>query len=311
MLLNLVLQGTLSDGRVIDVKQLSQGSHQGKNQFINEISALNAVQHRNLLKLYGCCIERTRCLLLYEYHENKSLDKALFGNTVLHLDWPTQFKICLGIARELAYLHKESKPKIAHQDVKASNILLDTELSPKISDFRLAKLIDDKKTYISTGVAGTIGYLTLEYAMRRHLTEKADIFSIGVVTLKIINGRANSDTRLDREKVYLLEWAWSLHESDQNLGLVNPTPTEFDENEAVALLCTQASPMLRPPMSRVVNMLTGDIEVEAVTSKPNYLTDWDFNDATNSFPNYAIDASSYSARIKVTIQLMLAQESTH
>ncbi|XP_044507253.1 probable LRR receptor-like serine/threonine-protein kinase At1g56140 [Mangifera indica] len=115
MLLNLVLQSTLFDGRVIDVKQLSQGSQQGKNQFINEISAINAVQHHNVVKLYGCCIERTRRLLLYEYHENKSLDKALFGNRVLHLDWPTQFKICLGIARDLTYLHKESKPKIVHQ----------------------------------------------------------------------------------------------------------------------------------------------------------------------------------------------------
>ncbi|XP_031270202.1 probable LRR receptor-like serine/threonine-protein kinase At1g56130 [Pistacia vera] len=295
-----VYKGTLSDGRVIAVKQLSKGSHQGKNQFINEIAAITAVQHRNLVKLYGCCIEGTRRLLVYEYHENKSLDQALFGKRVLHLDWPTRFKICLGTARGLAYLHEESRPKIVHRDVKASNILLDTELSPKISDFGLAKLVDDKKTHISTGVAGTIGYLAPEYAMRGHLTEKADVFSFGVVALEIISGRANSDTSLDREKVYLLEWAWSLHESNQSLGLVDPTLTEFDENEAlrviaVALLCTQASPMLRPPMSRVVNMLTGDIEVGAVTSKPSYLSDWDFNDVTNTFTKDDIGTSSSSA----------------
>ncbi|XP_031249218.1 probable LRR receptor-like serine/threonine-protein kinase At1g56140 isoform X3 [Pistacia vera] len=283
-----VYKGMLSDGRVIAVKQLSLGSNQGKDQFTNEITTITAVQHRNLVKLHGCCIEGTRHLLVYEYHENKSLDQVLFGNRELHLDWPTRFNICLGTARGLAYLHEESRPKIVHRDIKASNILLDTELCPKISDFGLAKLFDDKKTHISTGVAGTIGYLAPEYAMLGHLTEKVDVFSFGVVALEIISGRANSSTNLDREKIYLLKWAWSLHESNQSLGLIDPTLTEFNEIEAlrvigVALLCTQASPMLRPPMSRVVNMLARDREIGPVTSKPSYLTDWDFKDTTNSF----------------------------
>ncbi|XP_044495500.1 probable LRR receptor-like serine/threonine-protein kinase At1g56130 isoform X2 [Mangifera indica] len=283
-----VYKGTLSDGRVIAVKQLSVASHQGKDQFINEIATISAVQHRNLVRLYGCCIEGTKRLLVYEYLENKSLDQVLFGNGELHLDWPTRFSVCMGTARGLAYLHEESRPKIVHRDVKASNILLDAELCPKISDFGLAKLYDDKKTHISTRVAGTIGYLAPEYAMRGHLTEKADVFSFGVVALEIISGRANSDNSLDTEKIYLLEWAWNLHENNRSLGLVDPTLTEFSEDEAlriigVGLLCTQASPMLRPPMSRVVAMLAGDIEVGTVTSKPSYLTDWDFKDITSVF----------------------------
>ncbi|KAF5475515.1 hypothetical protein F2P56_007315 [Juglans regia] len=283
-----VYKGTLSDGRVVAVKQLSVASHQGRSQFIAEIATISAVQHRNLVKLYGCCIEGDKRLLVYEYLENKSLDQALFGKNGLNLDWPTRISICIGTARGLAYLHEESRPRIVHRDVKASNILLDAELCPKISDFGLAKLYDDKITHISTRVAGTIGYLAPEYAMRGHLTEKADVFSFGVFALEILSGRANSDSSLDTEKIYLLEWAWTLHEHNQTLELADPKLLEFDENEAtrvigVALLCTQASPMMRPPMSRVVAMLAGDIEVGTVTTKPSYLTDLDFKDITSNF----------------------------
>ncbi|XVF27188.1 hypothetical protein REPUB_Repub14bG0085300 [Reevesia pubescens] len=307
-----VYKGTLSDGRVVAVKQLSVASHQGKNQFVTEIATISAVQHRNLVKLYGCCIEGNRRLLVYEYLENKSLDQALFGQNDLHLDWPTRFNICLSTARGLAYLHEESRPRIVHRDVKASNILLDAELCPKISDFGLAKLYDDKKTHISTRVAGTIGYLAPEYAMRGHLTEKADVFGFGVVALEIVSGRPNSDHTLENDRIYLLEWAWTLHETNQSLGLLDPTLVEFDENEAlrvigVALLCTQASPMMRPPMSRVVAMLTGDIEVSSVTAKPSYLTDWDFRDITGTFMNedtqtsIASDSSDIKSAKKKTI----------
>ncbi|XP_062012440.1 probable LRR receptor-like serine/threonine-protein kinase At1g56130 isoform X2 [Rosa rugosa] len=151
-----VYKGTLSDGRVVAVKQLSVASHQGKSQFGAEIATISAVQHRNLVKLYGCCIEGSQRILVYEYLENKSLDQALFGTNDLHLDWLTRFNIMLGTARGLAYLHEESSPRIVHRDVKASNILLDAELCPKISDFGLAKLYDDDKTHISTRVAGTM-----------------------------------------------------------------------------------------------------------------------------------------------------------
>ncbi|KAI5333159.1 hypothetical protein L3X38_023289 [Prunus dulcis] len=183
-----VYKGTLSDGRVVAVKQLSVASHQGKSQFVTEIAMISAVQHRNLVKLYGCCIEGSHRILIYEYLENKSLDQALFGRNDLHLNWPTCFNILLGTARGLAYLHEESMPRIIRRDVKASNILLDAELSPKISDFGWAKLYDDEKTHMRTRVAHTIGYLAPEYAMRGHLTEKADVFGFGVVALEISAG---------------------------------------------------------------------------------------------------------------------------
>ncbi|KAL0300968.1 UNVERIFIED_CONTAM: putative LRR receptor-like serine/threonine-protein kinase [Sesamum radiatum] len=297
-----VYKGRLEDGRVVAVKQLSMASHQGKSQFVAEIATISAVQHRNLVKLYGCCIEGDKRLLVYEYLENKSLDQLLFGTEgkSLYLDWATRFDICLGVARGLAYLHEESRLRIVHRDVKASNILLDSDLTPKISDFGLAKLYDDNKTHISTRVAGTIGYLAPEYAMRGRLTEKADVFSFGVVAMEIISGRPNSDSGLEDDMIYLLEWAWNLHENGRELELVDPNLPQYDANAAkrivgVALLCTQASPALRPSMSRVVAMLTGDIEVPSVTSRPGYLTDWKFTDATT----FVTDANSSTSHADI------------
>ncbi|KAK6154536.1 hypothetical protein DH2020_008784 [Rehmannia glutinosa] len=262
-----VYKGTLGDGRVVAVKQLSVASHQGKSQFIAEIATISAVQHRNLVKLYGCCIEGDKRLLVYEYLENKSLDQLLFGtgSKSLYLDWPTRYDICLGVAKGLAYLHEESRLRIVHRDVKASNILLDS-ISPQ--KFRILGWPNSP-----------------EYAMRGHLTEKADIFSFGVVALEIVSGRPNSDSSLEDDMIYLLEWAWNLHENNKEIDLVDPTLHQYDANEVrriigVALLCTQASPALRPAMSRVVAMLSGDIEVPSVTTRPGYLTDWKFNDTT-------------------------------
>ncbi|KAF7140305.1 hypothetical protein RHSIM_Rhsim06G0143000 [Rhododendron simsii] len=256
-----------------------------KESICCRIATISVVQYRNLVKLYGCRIEVDKRLLVYEYLENKSLDQALFGKTSLYLNWPACFGICLGVARGLAYLHEESRLRIVRRDVKASNILLDFDLNPKISDFGLAKLYDDKKTHISTHVAGTIGYLAPEYAMRGHLTEKADVYGFGVVALEMVSGRPNCDSSLDEEKIYLLEWAWRLHENDHDIELADANLLEFDEEEVkrvmrVALLCTHTSPLLRPSMSRVVAMLLGDTEVSPVTTRPGYLTDWEFDKTT-------------------------------
>ncbi|KAA3467298.1 putative LRR receptor-like serine/threonine-protein kinase isoform X2 [Gossypium australe] len=293
-----VYKGRLDDGRAIAVKQLSAVSRQGKSQFVTEIATISAVQHRNLVKLYGCCIEAEQRLLVYEYLENKSLDQILFGKS-LDLNWSTRYDICLGVARGLAYLHEESRVRIVHRDVKSSNILLDSDLTPKISDFGLAKLYDDKKTHISTRVAGTIGYLAPEYAMRGHLTEKTDVFAFGVVCLEIVSGRPNADSGLEEQQMYLLEWAWHLHEADREVELVDSNLSEFDEEEVkrvigIALLCTQTSPLQRPSMSRVVAMLSGDTDVSREVSKPGYLTDWKFDDTTSFISNEATRASDTS-----------------
>uniref|UniRef100_A0A0E0P6Y0 non-specific serine/threonine protein kinase n=1 Tax=Oryza rufipogon TaxID=4529 RepID=A0A0E0P6Y0_ORYRU len=282
-----VYKGKLHDKRVIAVKQLSQSSHQGASEFVTEVATISAVQHRNLVRLHGCCIDSKTPLLVYEYLENGSLDQAIFGDSNLNLDWVTRFKIILGIASGLTYLHEESSVRIVHRDIKASNVLLDTDLTPKISDFGLAKLYDEKQTHVSTRIAGTLGYLAPEYAMRGHLSEKADVFAFGVVMLETVAGRPNTNNSLEENKIYLLEWAWGMYDKDQALEIVDPTIKDFDKDEAfrvinVALLCTQGSPHQRPPMSRVVAMLTRDVDAPKVVTKPSYINEWQLRGGGNN-----------------------------
>ncbi|XP_010479905.1 PREDICTED: probable LRR receptor-like serine/threonine-protein kinase At1g53430 [Camelina sativa] len=265
-----VYKGVLADGMTIAVKQHSSKSKQGNREFVTEIGMISALQHLNLVKLYGCCIEGKELLLVYEYLENNSLARALFGteNQRLHLDWSTRKKICLGIAKGLYYLHEESRLKIVHRDIKATNVLLDLSLNAKISDFGLAKLDEEENTHISTRIAGTVGYMAPEYAMRGYLTDKADVYSFGVVCLEIVSGKSNTNYRPKEEFVYLLDWAYVLQEQESLLELVDPDlGTSFSKKEAksmlnIALLCTNPSPTLRPPMSSVVRMLEGKIKVQ-------------------------------------------------
>ncbi|XP_052301479.1 probable LRR receptor-like serine/threonine-protein kinase RFK1 isoform X4 [Populus trichocarpa] len=265
-----VYKGQLPDGTVIAVKQLSSKSRQGNREFLNEMGMISCLQHPNLVKLHGCCIESDQLLLVYEYMENNSLARALFRheNNQLNLDWPTRLKICIGIARGLAFLHEESRLKIVHRDIKATNVLLDGNLNPKISDFGLARLDEEEKSHISTRVAGTIGYMAPEYALWGYLTDKADVYSFGVVALEIISGKNNNNYMPSNSScVCLLDWACHLQQSGSFIELVDETlGSEVNIEEAetmvkVALLCTNASPTLRPTMSEVVSMLEGRMAV--------------------------------------------------
>ncbi|KAK8449633.1 hypothetical protein SEVIR_7G248600v4 [Setaria viridis] len=293
-----VYKGKLSDGRVVAVKQLSQSSNQGKKQFAAEIDTISRVQHRNLVSLYGCCLESNTPLLVYEYLENGSLDHALFEKGGLNLDWPARFEICLGIARGIAYLHEESTIRIVHRDIKASNVLLDSDLNPKISDFGLAKLYDDKKTHVSTRVAGTFGYLAPEYAMRGHMTEKVDVFAFGVVALEIVAGESNYQNTLDEDTTYIFERVWELYENGRPLDFVDPKLTECNGDEVLrviraALHCTQGAPHRRPPMSKVVSMLTGDADMTEEVAKPSYITEWQVKAVgSGSFTSSQVGSSS-------------------
>eukprot|EP00258_Populus_trichocarpa_P021323 XP_024437342.1 probable LRR receptor-like serine/threonine-protein kinase At1g29720 isoform X1 [Populus trichocarpa] len=278
-----VYKGKLSDGTLIAVKQLSPKSRQGNREFVNEIGMISGLQHPNLVKLYGCCIEGDQLLLVYEYMENNSLAKALFATgsetSFLMLDWPTRYKICVGIARGLAFLHEESAIRIVHRDIKGTNVLLDKDLSAKISDFGLAKLNEEENTHISTRVAGTIGYMAPEYALWGYLTDKADVYSFGVVALEIVSGRSNSSYRTTNEFVCLLDWAHVLQKKGNLMEIVDPKlQSEFNKEEAermikLALLCTNASPSLRPAMSEVVSMLEGQTSIQEMISDPSIYGD--------------------------------------
>ncbi|KAI8558018.1 hypothetical protein RHMOL_Rhmol04G0056200 [Rhododendron molle] len=244
-----VYKALQSDGTVIAVKQLSSKSKQGNREFVNEIGLISALQHSHLVKLYGCCIEGNQLLLVYEYMENNSLARALFGpeGCQLQLDWLTKYKICIGIARGLVYLHEEARLKIVHRDIKATNVLLDKNLNAKISDFGLTKLDEKDNTHISTRIAGTYGYMALEYAMRGYLTEKADFYSFGIVTLEIVSGRSITGTGLEGEREF--DGA-----SGSKVGF-RLQKIEATVMMNVALLCTNTSPAVRPAMSSVVSML--------------------------------------------------------
>ncbi|RZC74182.1 hypothetical protein C5167_049664 [Papaver somniferum] len=266
-----VYKGLRPDGSVIAVKQLSAKSMQGNREFVNEINMISAIQHRNLVKLFGCCVEGNQLLVIYEYMENNSLARALFGRADqrLNLNWPTRLRICLDIAKGLAYLHEESRLKIVHRDIKATNVLLDKDFTARISDFGLAKLEEEEKTHISTRIAGTVGYMAPEYAMRGRLTYKADVYSFGVVALEIVSGKSNTNYIPKDEFIScLLDWAYVLKEEGNLLDLVDPIlNSDYSKEEVlrmlnIALLCTNPSPSLRPLMSTVVSMLEGRTPVQ-------------------------------------------------
>ncbi|XP_047152407.1 probable leucine-rich repeat receptor-like serine/threonine-protein kinase At3g14840 [Vigna umbellata] len=276
-----VYKGCLSDGTLIAVKLLSSKSRQGNREFLNEIGMISALQHPHLVKLYGCCVEGDQLLLVYEYMENNSLARALFGpeEHQIRLDWATRYKICIGIARGLAYLHEESRLKVVHRDIKTTNVLLDKDLNPKISDFGLAKLDEEENTHISTRIAGTYGYMAPEYAMHGYLTDKADVYSFGIVVLEIINGRNNIIHRQNEESFSILDWAHMLKTKGDLMELVDRRlGSDLKKEEVlvaikVALLCTQVTTTLRPTMSSVVSILEGKSVVDEVVTEASEVLD--------------------------------------
>ncbi|XP_058747459.1 probable leucine-rich repeat receptor-like serine/threonine-protein kinase At3g14840 [Vicia villosa] len=280
-----VYKGVLPGGTIVAIKQLSSKSTQGSREFINEIGMISTLQHPNLVKLYGFCMEDDQLLLIYEYMENNSLAHALFAkkedleNRQSRLDWKTRMRICIGISKGLAYLHGESKIKIIHRDIKATNVLLDKDLNPKISDFGLAKLNEDDKTHMNTRVAGTYGYMAPEYAMHGYLTERVDVYSFGIVVLEIVSGTNNTVSHPQEECFSLLDWVHLLKEKDNLMELVDRRLGEdFKKDEVttminVALLCTSFSPSLRPSMSSVVSMLEGRTNVQEVVAESTEVLD--------------------------------------
>ncbi|CAN7049636.1 unnamed protein product [Brassica rapa subsp. trilocularis] len=279
-----VFKGELSDGTIIAVKQLSSKSCQGNREFVNEIGMISGLNHPNLVKLYGCCVEKNELLLVYEYMENNSLALALSGKSSLKLDWATRQKICVGIARGIDFLHQGSMIRMVHRDIKTTNVLLDADLNAKISDFGLARLHEAEHTHISTRIAGTIGYMAPEYALYGQLTEKADVFSFGVVAMEIVSGKSNMKQTESSDHIWLINWALTLQQTGDIMEIIDPVlEGEFNRKEAermikVALVCTNSSPLSRPTMSEAVQMLEGETEITQVLSDPGlYGNDWNIS----------------------------------
>ncbi|KAL8532317.1 hypothetical protein ACS0TY_008785 [Phlomoides rotata] len=298
-----VYRATLKNGTTVAVKKLNISYSRAKADFESEGRLISNVHHRNLVRLLGCCSKGSELLLIYEYMENGSLDRFLYGDKRGSLTWKQRFDIIFGTARGIAYLHEHYHVTIIHRDIKPSNILLDDAYQAKIADFGLARLLPEDQTHVSTRFAGTLGYTAPEYAINGHLSEKVDTYSFGVVILEIISGRRCSDM-INSETGYLLEEARNLYKSGVHQNVADEA---LDSNEyniedmkklvEIALICTQSPPSSRPTMSEIVAMILSEGLVEQkISSMSSSAGETSWIDTGSSASNATNSISHFTGR---------------
>ncbi|XP_042013454.1 leucine-rich repeat receptor protein kinase HPCA1-like [Salvia splendens] len=307
-----VYRGVLSAGQVVAIKKAQNGSNQGGLEFKTEIELLSRVHHKNLLGLVGFCFEQGHQMLVYEFMSKGTLRESLSGRSGVYLDWKRRVRVALGSARGLAYLHDLANPPIIHRDVKSTNILLDDNLTAKVADFGLSKLVSDSsKGHVSTQVKGTLGYLDPEYYMTQQLTEKSDVYSFGVVMLELITARQP----IEKGKYIVREVRVAIDKSDEaHYGLRDmmdpalrntiPPLLGFPRFVELAVQCVEESASDRPAMTEVVKALELILQSDGIntnsTSASSSATEFGSVKSARRHPYVdAFDYSGYTIQAKV------------
>ncbi|XP_010275524.1 PREDICTED: receptor-like serine/threonine-protein kinase At1g78530 [Nelumbo nucifera] len=252
----------INDSIAFAVKRVNRGSADRDRGFERELKAMGDIKHRNIVTLHGYCTAPQFNLLIYDLMPNGSLDALLHrrSNDKKPLDWPSRYKIAVGSARGISYLHHDCIPHIIHRDIKSSNILLDKNMEARVSDFGLATLMEPDNTHVSTFVAGTFGYLAPEYFDTGKATAKGDVYSFGVVLLELLTGKRPMDEAFLEEGTKLVTWVKAVVNEKKEELVVDNSLVCYPMDEVnivfrIALMCLESDPSKRPAMDEVVKML--------------------------------------------------------
>lgn len=300
-----VYKGILPDSKIeVAVKRISKESTQGLREFVSEIASIGRLRHRNLVQLLGWCRRRDDFLLVYDYMANGSLDKVLFEDPKMILNWEQRFKIIKDVASGLLYLHEGYEQVVIHRDIKASNVLLDDELNGRLSDFGLARLYEHGANPNTTRVVGTLGYLAPELPRTGKATESSDVYAYGALLLEVVCGRRPIEPKALPEELVLVDLVWEKFREGRALDVIDPKLNGgYNESEVMmviklGLMCSHNAPMARPSMRQVVRYLDEEVGIPQNLRDPNGAyegvkgTSEVFDDFAHSFASSSFDKMS-------------------